>query len=703
MLRTRQENKAAALSPPTGAAQTDSDRDESGCLQDAPSGNEPSKRKRFLNRALRRLDTALGRYSFALRIVLALTFSMALLVVASQIFFTHAISQQLIDQGSRYYGADGVALEKAYREGSGPADAMDDTLDLVDSLRDRPDVVSATLFDSAMREVVAPRDSNLRGRLDPNPKFNAALSKGRSFSGVETEGEEGGSRFEFIVPVKLDGRRYVLEVNQDASALNTQVAALRNETVIFSTIALIVAMVLFYFVAGRALVRRHGKARKGASRDPLTDLGNHSVFQEELARAVAFAARRSEPVALALVDLDDFKLVNDRFGHRRGDEVLAEVAVVLESGRVEDRAFRIGGDEFALLMPGSDYRRARIALERLLAKATSSRNPMSLTAGIAVITPGVEGDPAALWEQADAALYEGKRTGGGRVTEFDEVAERLSVITPDKVHSLRSLLAEPRLEVAFQPIWKLRDNEILGFEALARPWPGYGFEGPAEAFAVAEKIGRAGDLDALCRAAALARVDELPEDVLLFLNLNPQSLIHGTVDGDRLLRTVEGVGLDPKRVVLEISERSPARLDHVIASAKGLRQLGFRLALDDVGTGNSGLEMLRDLPVDFVKIDQSVVAPAVDDPKAQALLMAIIAFAQRADAFVIAEGIESEQILSFVRHAHEMEVMNDRVIDGGQGFALGRPDPNLISAPSEAPPISDISVSRSAARAEEPL
>ena len=307
--------------------------------------------------------------------------------------------------------------------------------------------------------------------------------------------------------MKLAGSSYVLEVNQDASALHTQVAALRDKTVIFSTIALIVAMGLFYLVAGRALVRRHGRARKRATRDPLTDLGNHRVFQEELARAVAFAMRRNEPLALALVDIDDFKLVNDRYGHQRGDDVLAEVALVLDSGRAEDRPFRIGGDEFALLMPGCDNGRARIALERILAMAGTDRNPTSLTAGIAVITPGVDGDPTALWEQADAALYEGKRTGGGRVTVFDEVSERLALVTPAKVHSLRSLLAEPRLETAFQPIWNLQENEILGFEALARPWPGYGFEGPAEAFAVAEKIGRAHELDAICRAAALARVE----------------------------------------------------------------------------------------------------------------------------------------------------------------------------------------------------
>ena len=408
-------------------------------------------------------------------------------------------------------------------------------------------------------------------------------------------------------------------------------------------------------------------------------------------------------MALALIDLDDFKLVNDRFGHRRGDAVLAEFALVLESSRTEDRAFRIGGDEFALLMPGSDHKRARVALDRLLAEATSSHDPTSITVGIAVVRPGALGDPAALWEQADAALYEGKRTGGGRVMVFEEVAEQLPGITPDKIHSLHSLLTEPQLEMVFQPIWKLQNNEILGFEALARPWPGYGFEGPAEAFAVAEEIGRAHDLDAVCRAAALARASELPEDVLLFLNVNPHSLIHGTVDGDRLLRAVKRAGLAPKRVVLEIPERSPARLDQVIASATRLRRLGFQLALDDAGAGNQSLEILRGLPVDFVKIDQSVITSAVDDPEAQAFLMAIIAFARRADAFVIAEGIESEQILAFVRHAHQMKAMSEPVIDGGQGFILGRPDAAPISAPPEGSSIGDIAVSRPAAIAGETL
>jgi EAL domain-containing protein (putative c-di-GMP-specific phosphodiesterase class I) len=218
---------------------------------------------------------------------------------------------------------------------------------------------------------------------------------------------------------------------------------------------------------------------------------------------------------------------------------------------------------------------------------------------------------------------------------------------------------------------------MLGVEALARPWPGYGLDGPGEMFAIADKIGRAHDLDAVCRSAALARAHEIPDDLLLFLNVNPQSLAHDTLRDRRLVDEVTAAGLEPERVVLEITERSDARLDQVIADATRLSSLGFHLALDDVGAGNAGLEMLRELPVDFVKIDQSIITAAVDDTQAQAVLMAIVAYASCVDAFVIAEGIETEAILDFVRNAAELEVRQDSPIPGGQGYLLGRPSVDI--------------------------
>jgi diguanylate cyclase (GGDEF)-like protein len=607
---------------------------------------------------------------------LSLVVSVALLLLASQVFYTRTASRELIDQDARSYAADARAIETAYAEGSDPADAMDDVLDLVDSMEDRLGVVSARLLDAKGNVVKAPRDSTLespRGRAAPRVASRE----------VEVETREEGSRFEFLAPLQFGGQRFVLEVDANGQVLRDRISALRDETLLFSTVALLFCMALFYVLGGRTLARRHRSVVKRATRDPLTDLGNHRSFQEELGRAVAFAARHSEPLALALVDLDDFKLINDRHGHRHGDEVLAHVARVLDRGRPEDRAFRIGGDEFALLMPGADGPGAHTALQRRLSDARKGGGAATFTAGVAALPAGTPGDPAVLWEQADAALYEGKRRGGGQTVVFDDVAELMSVVTPEKIHALRALIDEPRMEIAFQPIWELKHGRMLGLEALARPWSGYGFEGPAEMFAVAEKIGHAHELDAICRSAALARAHELPADVLLFLNVNPQSLTHDTLAGDRLVRAVTAAGLAPERVVLEITERSEARLDQVVADATRLRSLGFRLALDDVGAGNAGLEMLRALPVDFVKIDQSIVAAAVEDTQAQAVLVAIVAYASSAEAFVIAEGIESEDMLEFVRNASELEIVRDPLIKGGQGYLLGRPSVDLSGlAPS---------------------
>ena len=610
------------------------------------------------------------RHALALRVLTAVGASLGFLVFASEAFFTRAASSALIEQDARSYVADASALEIAYQEGLDPADAIDDVLDLVDSMEDRLGIDSAKLLDSDGLVVAAARDA----KLGSDRGTKTAQGVGPSYADVETR--EAGQGFEFVVPIHLGGKRFQLRVVADGQLHHARVSALSNEALVFSIVSLLIGISLFYVLGGRPLARRHSLVVKRATRDSLTDLGNHRSFQDELARAVAVAARREEPLALAMVDIDDFKFTNDRYGHLRGDEVLLEVAGMLNSGRAEDRAFRIGGDEFALLLPGADGAAARVALERHIATARAGATDALFTIGVAVLPAGSEIDPAVLREQADAALYEGKRIGSDIVL-FDDVAELLSIVTPAKVQAVRSLLNEPRIEIAFQPIWDLQDGRVLGLEALTRPWAGYGFDGPADMFTVAEKIGRAHELDAVCRLATLARANEIPEGVLLFLNVNPQSLTHGQLGGDRLLRTVAAAGLDPSQVVLEITERSEARLSQVVADATRLRQLGFRIALDDVGAGNAGLEMLRELPVDFVKIDNSIIAAALEDVHAQAVLLAIIAYAGRAGAYVIAEGIESEQILTFVQNADELHHVNGPPIKGGQGYLLGRPNPDI--------------------------
>jgi diguanylate cyclase (GGDEF)-like protein len=630
----------------------------------------------LFRRAIDRGAARLRPWRFELQLGVALAASLGAVMLAGQMVTARVLTDALLEREAEGGAADAGSIEAAYAGAREDDQPMVEAYDVIATIARRPGVVSVHLVGTD-RRVVASSDPAQFGRRIDNPYFSAALERGRSFAGIassDADTAERSSGLEFVEPVELGGRPYALEIDANADALDEQIAAVRRATAWVSAVGMLLAFGLFYLLGGRSLSRRHRSVMRRATQDPLTELGNHRAFQEELGRASAFAARRGEPFAVALVDLDDFKYINDTNGHRHGDEVLVALAQVLGSGRTEDRAYRIGGDEFAVLFPGIDGAGARRALERMLASAQQGARAASFTAGVAALIPMSADDGAVVWEQADAALYEGKRSGGATIVVFDDVAELLSVVTPDKVRALRSLLDEPRLEVAFQPIWRLREETMLGVEALARPWEGYGFDGPADAFAVAEKVGRAHELDSICRAAALARAAaELPDDALLFLNVHPQTLDHDVLDGDRLERAVIAAGLEPARVVLEITERSPARLGQVITAAARLHDSGFRIALDDVGSGNAGLETLRQLPVDFVKIDHSIIAHAATEVSAQAVLVAIVAYARRTGAFVIAEGIESDEILEFVQHAHELHAMQDLSIEGGQGFLLGRP------------------------------
>jgi EAL domain-containing protein (putative c-di-GMP-specific phosphodiesterase class I) len=184
-------------------------------------------------------------------------------------------------------------------------------------------------------------------------------------------------------------------------------------------------------------------------------------------------------------------------------------------------------------------------------------------------------------------------------------------------------------------------------------------------------------LDVLCVENALAFAPELQPGVLLFINLSPLTLDLDAEAGTWLAPAVERAGLRPQDVVVEVTERFGARSASVIKRLKQLREQGFKIAVDDVGTGNSGLEMLRNVDAEFVKLDRSIVATAATEPGAQAVLMAMATFARQTGAFVIAEGIEDEDMLDFLRGVNERDPSLTAIIQGGQGFGLGRSSPDL--------------------------
>jgi EAL domain-containing protein (putative c-di-GMP-specific phosphodiesterase class I) len=233
-----------------------------------------------------------------------------------------------------------------------------------------------------------------------------------------------------------------------------------------------------------------------------------------------------------------------------------------------------------------------------------------------------------------------------------------------------------------QPIWDLDSQTLLGVEALTRPDPRYGFSSPTEVFDLAEQIGRMHELDVLCVQSALAHIAPgLPDDALLFLNLSPQTLDIDVDGNDWFGDLVARSPLAPGRIVIEVTERFGGRSTSIIKSLWHLRELGFKLALDDVGTGNSGLEMLRKVGAEFVKIDRSIVSAATTERNARAVLMAMATYARQTGSFVIAEGIEDQETLDFLSEIDEQDLRPDRIIQGGQGYGLGRPGPQLESEP----------------------
>lgn len=614
--------------------------------------------------------------------LLTLAVTLVLLGAVQYLIFSATLTSSFIRAGESDIRGDARSLEAAYvshhRGESGSAALQE----FIGHIAARPQVKEVTLVNA--RGVVV-QSSNAASIGERDEADGAVARSGGAHAGPERGRGRGGdtNNFEYVQALRLGRERYALEVDEDGDAFHSQIETLKQESLMLMLGGLLLSIPLFFLLGGRKLTRLNTAALQRATRDGLTDLGNQTEFQAELARQIAIATRYEEPLSLAILDLDDFKLENDRNGHQHGDRLLMGLARLLRGGRAEDRAFRIGGDEFALLMPRTTEDAAATRLQELRTAAVHELGGMTLSCGVAELDASAP-DAETFVEEADAAVYEAKRLGRDRVVCCSEL-EDVQIGAGRRIRILHELLAGDEPDVAFQPIWELGDhgNRLLGFEALARPDTG-NLLSTAEAFDLAARIGRGHELDALCRRATLARAHELPADALLFLNVSPESFDQDDLKGNQLARAVRAAGLQPERVVLEVTERaSSARLDRVIREATRLRTLGFKLALDDVGAGNAGLEMLRNLLVDFVKIDREVIVDSAAGGAARAVLLAVISYANESGAYVIAEGIETEAMLQHVRAPSHRPGSRLRTgVQGAQGYLLGRPS----TAPLTVPP-----------------
>jgi diguanylate cyclase (GGDEF)-like protein len=418
----------------------------------------------------------------------------------------------------------------------------------------------------------------------------------------------------------------------------------------------------------------YSQARLDALLDPITALGNHRAFQEELHRQIEDAARHGHPVALVILDLDGLKKVNDDHGHAGGDQLIASMGRLLgAASRAADRAFRIGGDEFALLLPHSDAEAALTVMRRVLASAVSGENTFgrqfSFSAGVSAY-PQPSSHGRHLLRNADAALYWAKRHGRTDIHVFEPERHgdaddgRTPAELADAIEQVRTLRA---LVPVYQPIFDLITGKPIGFEGLVRPTEEAGFRDASALFTAAEIAVRTVELDMFAIETILAGLDEEPRDGYLSVNLSPRSLETDRFRVTDLVSILSTGGLEPKRVVLELTEREAVEdMNRLRDNLDACRAAGFRIAADDVGAGNAGLRLLSEIEFDIVKIDLSLVQGGVLRDSALSVLRAIQDVAGRQNATVVAEGIETVE---------QLEAVRELGIATGQGYLLAAPGP----------------------------
>ena len=423
--------------------------------------------------------------------------------------------------------------------------------------------------------------------------------------------------------------------------------------------------------------RLYEVARADSLRDALTGLGNHRAFQEELDRQIESYDRYHVPVALLLIDMDNLKLVNDSQGHAGGDELLREMGrLIASSTRFADRSFRVGGDEFAILMPHTSEAGALEFARRLQHHALErggSLPAISFSGGISAC-PSLATTRAQLYAQADAAMYWCKRHGRASVDVFNPERDHAASLqsTAEMSAAIARLIGERLVQPVYQPIVDLVTGAVTGFEGLSRPSADSGFSDPASMFAAAENAGRTVELDLVCLHSVVAGARAMPPDQLLSLNLSPRTVEAPHFSADALLSILSRYGIEPGRVVVELTEREVVEdISRLQATLASLQRAGLRIAADDVGSGNAGLRLLSQMRFDIVKIDLTLVQQGTHSDSSHAILRSLSDLAGRWGADVIAEGIETVGQLRMVRQLG---------LTGGQGYLLGRPMPSPLLA-----------------------
>jgi len=412
--------------------------------------------------------------------------------------------------------------------------------------------------------------------------------------------------------------------------------------------------------------------------DELTKLPNRQLFLLELDNALKRAKRLKKPFGLMILDLDRFKVINDSLGHDLGDRVLALAAERLGLAvRETDTAFRIGGDEFAVLLEymRDDQDAALVAgriIDALSAPFELGQQEIISTTSLGVTVYPRDAQTAdRLIKDAEAAMYQAKASGRNRFQFYApamnaKAEERLALET-----SLRKALKENEFVLYYQPKVAVESNKVVGMEALLR-WrhPQRGVLAPDQFLSALEETGLIVPVGEWVMRQACVDAKRWIDDGLppLRVSVNVSSLqFRSALLVDQVAASLKDSGLPPNMLELELTETLLVdSRDQAVQLLLRLKELGVLISIDDFGTGYSSLSYLRDFPVDFLKIDRSFIRDLARNPKDAAITSAITSLAHSLSLGVVAEGVENPEQLEFLRGCGCQQI---------QGYMVSKPLP----------------------------
>ena len=539
----------------------------------------------------------------------------------------------------------------------------ENTFELLIFWRGMPDEISKALFEELAFEAVK-HSPHLD--LNANYTIQHIIDSDEPVPTLSKESIQHATKSLFLEAPRIGG---IVGIGVQSSLASDPVRNIVIESILTTLINLVGSV--------KAIHKYTKELEHYTTKDPLTGLLNQRVFRDILDTEIARANRHEYPFAVIMMDLDNFKSVNDRYGHAFGDDLIQKLSTVItDQKRAEDVLARHDGDRFALLLSRTGEAEASMVIERIIdavrrfTLSTEQGATVSVTVSAgAAFYPEHATDAGELYTIADGMLHRAKKEGKNtlRLPEGKEVAD---VLKDRREKSLMVLNAikEQRIVPYFQPILDLRTSEIGIHELLMRIETENRLINAQEFIDIAEKIGVIHQMDYIVIEKAFAHIHETGYDGLLFVNLSPRSLIIGEFI-QHITDLAERFHIKNENIIFEITERETVKNFQILDKfVHHLKEKGFKFAIDDFGSGFSSFHYIKKFPVDYLKIDGEFILNLRNDSKDLAFVKSIVSLSRELGIYSIAEFVEDRETLEFLK------IMGT---DYAQGFEIAYPGPKL--------------------------